>query len=151
MARQTSIHRTRRRWFAGALITLALLVVGAEFAIEGPPWAGTQRVLWRGSSVRGHLSAHFRYFDGSEGRPFSATAGRSLTLRYDLEPGQGVLAVHVLSPEGNDLWTRSATRPAQGSATVPLPESGRYRVEVTGAKTRGSFTVDYRLAASTPR
>ena len=134
-----------RRWLAVALVALALVAVGAEFAIEGPPWAGGRRVLWAGSSVPGHIGAHFRYFDGSDGRGLAGRAGETLTIRFDLEPEKGVLALNLLSPGGEALWTRSAAEPALGSATVPLPESGRYRVEVTGTKSRGSFTVDYRL------
>ncbi|MEJ2359085.1 MAG: hypothetical protein P8Y13_13550 [Deinococcales bacterium] len=147
MLEPTRTVKPGRRWLALALVAVALLAVGAEFAIEGPPWAGGRRVLWRGSSVPGHIGAHFRYFDGSDGRRLAGSAGETLTIRFDLEPDTGVLDLNVVSPEGTAIWTRSAAQPTQGSANVPLPESGRYRVEITGAKTRGSFAVDYQVAA----
>jgi hypothetical protein len=145
MAERTPSISARRSWLAVALIALALLSVGVEFAMEGPPWAGSRRILWRGSSAPGHIGAHFRYFDGNDSRPLSGDAGGDLTLRYDLEPEKGVLALHVLSPEGDVIWTRSATEPAVGSTAIPLPESGRYRVEITGERSRGSFDVNYHL------
>ena len=134
-----------RRRLAYAIIALALVAVAAEFAIEGPPWAGGRRVLWAGSSTPGHIGAHFRYFDGNDSRPFSANAGGHLAIRYDLEPSKGTLALHVLSPEGDAIWTRSAAEPALGSATIPLHETSRYQVEITGQQSRGGFDVNYRV------
>lgn len=136
-----------RRWLVVAFAALVLLGLGADFAIEGPPWAGGRRVLWSGSSTPGHIGAHFRYFDGNDSRHLSGTAGGNVTIHYDLEPAKGVLALTLLSPQGDAIWTRSASEPALGNATVPLPESGRYRVEITGDKARGSFAVDYQVAA----
>jgi hypothetical protein len=145
MAEKTRTVGRHRRWLAVGLVAVALLGAGIEFAVEGPPWTGGRRVLWSGSSVRGHISAHFRYFDGNDSRPVSARAGGSLTIRYDLEPSKGVLALRLLSPEGNAIWARRASEPASGRTTIPLQASGRYRVEVTGEKSRGSFDVNYHL------
>jgi hypothetical protein len=149
MAQRLSTLTAGRRRLALAIVALALVAVGIEFAVEGPPWAGNQRVLWRGSSVPGHVGAHFRYFDGRDDRPFSADAGETLTLVYDLAPDQGTLTLRLLSPGGDALWTRSATGPAAGTTAIPLPEGGRYRIDVKGEKSRGSFAVDYRLAPPT--
>jgi len=135
-----------RRWLVALFAAVVLLGLGADLAIEGPPWAGGRRVLWSGSSVPGHIGAHFRYFDGTDSRHLSGTAGENLIIHYDLEPEKGVLALNLLSPQGAAIWTRSATEPALGNTTVPLPESGRYRVEITGAESRGRFTVDYQIA-----
>ena len=146
MVEPTRTVKPGRRRLAIALVALALVAVGADFAIDGPPWAGSRRVLWRGSSVPGHIGAHFRYFDGNDGRHLAGNAGETLTIRFDLEPEAGTLGLSVRSPEGTALWTRSAAQPAQGSATILLPESGRYRVEITGDRSRGSFAVDYQVA-----
>lgn len=149
MAQYAPTVNARRRRLAVTLVAVALLAAGAEFAIEGPPWAGGRRVLWSGTSVPGHIGASFRYFDGNDSRPVSGKAGGSLTIRYDLEPSKGVLALNLLSPEGNAIWTRSAGEPVQGSTTIPLPASGRYRVAIAGEKSRGSFDVNYRLDTPT--
>ena len=134
-----------RRRFVFAFVVIALVAVAVEFAIEGPPWAGGRRVLWAGSSTPGHIGAHFRYFDGTDSRPVFGNAGGRLTIHYDLEPSQGTLGLHVLSPEGDAIWTRSAAEPALGSATIPLHETGRYQVEITGQQSRGGFDVNYRV------
>ncbi|MEJ2289067.1 MAG: hypothetical protein P8Y02_10570 [Deinococcales bacterium] len=150
MTERTSSIRASLRWFAIAIVALALLGAVAEFAIEAPHWADSTRVMWRGSSRPGHIGAHFRYFQGNDGRPISGTAGKTLTIRYDLEPEQGALELHLLSPEGDAIWTRSAAEPELGSSTIPLPESGRYWVQVTGKKTRGGFEVNYQLDTAGP-
>jgi len=137
MAERVHAVRGRRPWLTAGLVVLVLLGLGLDFAVEGPPWAGGRRVLWSGSSTPGHIGARFRYFDGNDGRPIAARTGGSLTLRYDLEPSQGILALRVLSPGGDAIWTRSAGEPA----------AGRYRVEITGQKSRGSFDVSYHLDA----
>ncbi len=147
MVEHTRTVKTGRRRLTLVLAALVLLGLGAEFVVEGPPWAGGRRVLWYGSSVPGHISAHFHYFDGKDARRLAGNAGEAFTIRYDLEPDKGVLTLTLLSPEGTAIWTRSTTEPALGSATVPLPESGPYRVQITGDKSRGSFAVDYRVAA----
>jgi hypothetical protein len=145
MIERASNTLKHRRRLAFALVALALVAVAVEFAIEGPPWAGGRRVLWAGSSTPGHIGAHFRYFDGNDGRPVSGNAGGNLTIHYDLEPTKGTLALHVVSPEGDSIWTRSSSEPAAGSTTIPLQETGRYQVEITGQQSRGGFDVDYRV------
>jgi len=147
LAQRLSTLTAGRRWLAIAIVALALVAVGVEFAVEGPPWAGSQRVLWRGSSVQGHIGAHFRYFNGDDARPFSGNTGERLTVRYDLRPTEGTLVLRLVSPGGDPLWTHVATEGSSGSTTIALPESGTYRIGVVGAQSRGSFAVDYRHAA----
>jgi hypothetical protein len=147
MAQRLSTLIAGRRWLAFAIVALALVAVGVEFAVEGPPWAGSQRVLWRGSSVAGHIDAHFRYFNGDDARPFTGTAGERLTVRFDLEPAKGTLALRLLSPGGDTLWTHVAAEASTGTRTITLPESGKYRIGVAGEQSRGGFAVDYRLAS----
>lgn len=138
---------SRRRWLVAAFAALVLVALGAEVALEGPPWAGSKRILWRGTSVRGHISARFRYFDGRDGRALRAAAGETLTVRYALEPEQGALTLRLLAPGGDTVWQRRASRPTDGDATFTLEREGRYRIEVVGEGSRGGFDVRYRARA----
>lgn len=131
----------RRRIIAMAAVLLVAAVgLGLGFALHG----GASRVLWRGVTVPGHLAAHYRYFDGTDGRPVRAEAGDSLQLTYDLQPARGTLALEVVAPDGRTVWQRDASDPTQGSVTLVLGTAGRYQVQLRGQATRGSFDVRYR-------
>lgn len=106
---------------------------------------GPSRVLWRGVSVPGHLAASYRYFDGVDARAVRGGTHDRLEVTFDLEPVSGTLALEVMSPDGRELWSRTAAGPERGSVDLALTTSGAYHVDLRGRATRGSFDVRYRV------
>ena len=137
-----------RRNLILVVVALALLAVGVEAAVQLTTHDSSRRILWRGNTVPGHVGAHFRYFDGADGRGLQGHAGDTLQLHYTLAPEAGSLELIVVDPDGRALWTRRATGEAQGNATLDLNATGRYRIVVRGVGARGSFDVSYRSEPS---
>ena len=137
-----------RRRFVLIVIVLAALALTIEAGVQVATHDGSRRVLWSGTDVPGHIGARFRFFDGSTSRAVRAEAGERLVLDYRLEPTTGTLTLAVRDRSDHVLWSRRADRASQGSVALALPASGRYRVAVTGARSRGSFDVRYRTVTA---
>ena len=133
-----------RRRFILIVVVLAALALVVEAGVQLATHDGSRRVLWAGTDLPGHLAATFRFFDGRTSRPVQAAAGERLVVDYRLEPTSGSLALTVRDPASKVLWTRRASTATQGSTTLELASAGRYRVTVTGRRSRGSFDVRYR-------
>lgn len=133
-----------RRRFVLIVIALAALALAVEAGVQSASHDRSRRILWSGTDLPGHLAATFRFYDGSTSRTVLAGAGERLVVDYRLEPTSGSLGLTVRDPGSRVLWRRRSSTASRGSITLTLAGGGRYRIEVSGARSRGSFDVRYR-------
>ncbi len=75
-------------------------------------------------------------YDMDRGAEFRAERGNTIVIDYDVDPEQGDLTIGVTHREGiiavqsTTIARMNIKRKRQGQWTVPVPEDGRYRVNV---------------------
>lgn len=128
------------------VLVLALAGVGIWYEVSREIGRGPNAFLLASGSLKpGHMTEQYHTFSGLAREKTNVTAGQTIQLRYTLHATKGSLAVAVLDPVGNHLW--SVTVPQQqdrrGTARITASRTGAYQVVVIGLDTGGRFDVSW--------
>jgi len=124
------------------LIGLAVVVVLLAAIFSGFVEA---RVRWSGSTLPNRIHYTYLLFTGSESTLFTAEAGQTLILSYDVDVEGGSLTIKVRRGLEQVVWERSFHESSSGSAEIWLEEAGTYFVVVKGEAARGGFDVRWEV------
>jgi hypothetical protein len=140
---------TRRRWAlfgAVAVVILALVGVGVWFEVSREIGQGPNAFIGASGSLKpGHMTYHYRTFNGLAREKTNATAGETITVDYKLHATKGSLAAEVVDPVGNVVWSVTApqNQDRTGTQLIPVSTTGKYQVVVLGLDTGGSFDLTW--------
>lgn len=103
------------------------------------------KVGWVGSSTPGEYAYQYKRFSGIERKTFRADAGATFALDYETDVDEGTLTLRLVSPDGETRWERVLEEDVDASLTVTLEQDGRYRLEIEGNDTKGSFDLAWEI------
>lgn len=98
-----------------------------------------KKIMFFGSSTKSKLSASYKLFTGTEEKKLSMKSGETLSIDYKSKVEKGTLTIKLYGPDNEvlkDLKTNGS-----GTEKVEAGKDGKYRIEVKGEDTKGSFKV----------
>lgn len=125
--------RTRTRIGILALVvTFILLLTACD-----------RSILWVGSNMGSNMQASYKLFTGNEVKQIKAQSGETMIIDYQSKVKKGDLSIKLYDPD-DTLIKEFATNEA-GVAEIKADKEGKYKIEVIGEDTSGSFKVDYKI------
>lgn len=125
----------RKRFF---IVILVLMVATLLAACD-------KKVVFMGSSSSSNnqMEASYRYFTGTEEKKISMKKGETLAIDYQSEVEKGELTIKLYGPENHLLQSLSSNK--AGNEKLGISQDGKYRIQVSGNKTKGSYKITYEI------
>jgi hypothetical protein len=139
--REVSVKLRNQTWVF-AVVTL-MLISGLLIGCGGR--YSSLKVGWVGSNTPGKYAYQYKRFSGIERKTFRADAGEAFALDYEVDVDEGTLALRLVSPDGETRWEQVFEEDIDESIMVTLEQDGRYRIEIEGNDTKGSFDLEWEI------
>lgn len=125
----------RRRMRLGilALITAIMLILTAC----------DLRVLSISSNVGSNVRASYKYFTGNDIKKFKVKSGETMIIDYQSKVKKGDLSIKLYDPD--DTLIKEFATNEVGVEEIKADKDGKYKIEIIGKSTSGSFKVKYKI------
>ncbi|MEK4853621.1 hypothetical protein NST04_27520 [Paenibacillus sp. FSL H7-0756] len=120
-------------------ITLGILIAMVPLLLT----ACDKRMMFAGSSTKSKLSASYKLFTGTEEKKVKLKRGETLSMDYNSKVEKGELSMKLYGPD-NEVLKELGTNES-GTEKVEADKDGKYRIEVKGDDTKGSFEVTFKV------
>lgn len=120
-------------------LTLGLLIIIASVLLT----SCDKRMMFAGSSTKNKISASYKLFTGTEEKKVKLKSGETLSMDYSSKVEKGELSMKLYGPD-NEVLKELGTN-ASGTEKVEADKDGKYRIEVKGQDTKGSFEVAFKV------
>lgn len=125
--------RTRTRIGILALVVTFILMLTAC----------DRSILWVGSNMGSNMQASYKLFTGNEVKQIKAQSGETMIIDYQSKVKKGDLSIKLYDPD--DTLIKEFATNETGVAEIKADKEGKYKIEVIGEDTSGSFKVDYKI------
>lgn len=104
-----------------------------------------KKVLFVGSnsSTKNKVEASYKLFTGTEEKKISLKNGETLAIDYQSEVEKGELMIKIYDPDNQLLQDLSTNK--SGNEKIEVSKDGKYKIEITGNKTKGSYEIKYKI------
>ncbi|MEK5235091.1 hypothetical protein NST99_05250 [Paenibacillus sp. FSL L8-0470] len=116
------------------VLTSALLLTGCE-----------KRLMFVGSSSGKQIKASYKLLSGTETKTLKLKEGETLLLDYTSKVDKGKLSMKLYDPD-HELVKELRTNEA-GEEQVEIKKDGKYKLEIVGTGTKGSYKIKYSTEA----
>lgn len=120
-------------------IKLGVLIIMASVLLT----SCDKRMMFVGSSTKSKLSASYKLFTGTEEKKVKLKSGETLSMDYNSKVEKGELSMKLYGPD-NEVLKELGTNES-GTEKVEADQDGKYRIEVKGEDTKGSFEVTFKV------
>lgn len=120
-------------------ITLGILTIMATLLLT----SCDKRMMFVGSSTKSKLSASYKLFTGTEEKKVKLKSGETLSMDYNSKVEKGELSMKLYGPD-NEVLKELGTNES-GTEKIEADQEGKYRIEVKGEDTKGSFEVAFKV------
>ncbi|WP_405107615.1 hypothetical protein MHH28_27570 [Paenibacillus sp. FSL K6-1217] len=120
-------------------MTLGILIIMASVLLT----SCDKRIMFAGSSTKSKVSASYKFFTGTEVKKLSMKSGETISIDYKSKVEEGQLSMKVYGPD-NEVLKELGTNES-GTEKVEADKDGKYRIEIKGEKTKGSFKVAFKV------
>ena len=103
----------------------------------------TRKVMWVGTNIGNTFNATYQFYDGKQISTIRLDAGETLSLIYKIEVIKGELILQLLDPNKDPVWQERFVDDASGNFEITTDIGGRYRLNVIGEDTQGSFNLKW--------
>lgn len=118
--------------------SLALIIVMIVFLT-----ACDLRVLSTSSNVGNNIHASYKYFTGNDVKRFKVKSGETMIISYVSKVKKGDLSIMLYDPD--DTLINEFPTNETGVAEIKADKDGKYKIEIIGKSTSGSFKVIYKI------
>ncbi len=94
------------------------------------------RIGFSGHQTERSISYKFFYFTGRKRLYINAIEGEKIKISYDASLKGGKMVIHLISPEGKEIWKCEVNKEEKGSKVVKLQIPGVYILEVEAKNAR---------------
>ena len=99
---------------------------------------------WNQKDTKNSDAATYESFDGFVSIPLRIKESRDKTFTYKLNAEEGSLKLVIKHPDHTEDEIVSCTgETIEGTKDFHFPSEGKYRLRISGAKTKGSFSVEW--------
>lgn len=113
-----------------ALLTSAMLLTGCD-----------TRLMFVGSNNGKQMKASYKLLSGSETKTLKLKEGDTLLLDYTSKVEKGKLTIKLYDPD-HEL-VKELTPNATAEEQLDITKDGKYKLEIVGRKTSGSYKIRY--------
>lgn len=113
-----------------ALLTSAMMLSGCD-----------TRLMYVGSSNSKQMKASYKLLSGKETKTLKLKEGDTLLLNYTSEVDKGKLTMKLYDPD-HEL-VKELTPNESVEEQLDITKGGKYKLEVVGTRTNGSFNIKY--------
>lgn len=120
-------------------MTLGILIIMASVLLT----SCDKKIMYAGSSTKSKISASYKFFTGTEEKKLSMKSGETISIDYRSKVEKGQLSMKFYGPD-NQMLTELAINES-GTEKVEAKKDGKYRIEIKGEDTKGSFKVAFKV------
>ncbi|ETT52400.1 MULTISPECIES: hypothetical protein [unclassified Paenibacillus] len=120
-------------------MTLGILIIMASVLLT----SCDKKIMYVGSSTKSKISGSYKFFTGTEEKKLSMKSGETISIDYKSKVEEGQLSMKLYGPD-NQVLTELATNES-GTEKVKADKDGKYRIEIKGEETKGSFKVAFKV------
>jgi hypothetical protein len=120
-----------------------IMVLMLTFMIIMLLTACEKSLLWVSSNVGNNLHASYKLFTGNEVKKIKAHSGETMIINYNSKVKKGALSMKLYDPD--DTFIKEFATNEAGTEEIIADKDGKYKLEIVGEGTSGSFEVDYKI------